>query len=541
MSTQKQGLGVSLDAQVDAITAFASQHNLEIIEWFEEKETAAKRGRPVFNQMIRQLKQGKAAGLVMHKIDRSARNLRDWALVSELPNKGIDIFFATESLDFRSRGGRLAANLQAVIAEDYIHNLREETIKGLTGRLKQGLYPFRAPIGYLDNGRGKPKTPCSEKAPLVQQAYRLYATGQYSIVSLQAEMTRLGLRGYTGKPLSKHGIEKILANPFYTGLIVIKRTGAVYEGIHEPIIDASTFKHVQDIKAGKAGKKVTRHNHIYRGLFRCGLCDGPMSPELQKGRVYYRCQRRECLTKTVREDQILKTVADHLKRLEIQPEQASKLRRDWTHWLDSNQRGELERSLDLRIGQCEQRLGRLTDLLIDCEISRDEYNQKKQSLAIELAHLKEERSAVDRFILSEVEMEKFLELMENLAGLHISAKPLEKRWMVENCFSNRTVVEKSLCLEPSNWLQVSEFMSLSPLVTSNDPLIELHAPRDSRSIALRRKVLKERKRRRRQFQKLMDLFDKHIGTSTVEVQKFEVPQWKYNLKHQQPGELSEQV
>ena len=114
VSTQKQGEGVSLEAQKDAITGFASQHNLSVIKWFEEKETAAKRGRPIFNQMLRQLRQRKAAGLIMHKIDRSARNLRDWALVSELPNQGIDIFFATESLDFRSRGGRLAANLQAV-------------------------------------------------------------------------------------------------------------------------------------------------------------------------------------------------------------------------------------------------------------------------------------------------------------------------------------------------------------------------------------------------------------------------------------------
>jgi len=141
VSTQKQGEGVSLEAQKDAITGFASQHNLSIVKWFEEKETAAKRGRPIFNQMLRQLKQGKAGGLIMHKIDRSARNLRDWALVSELPNQGIDIFFATESLDFKSRGGRLAANLQAVIAEDYIFNLREECIKGMTGRLKQGLFP----------------------------------------------------------------------------------------------------------------------------------------------------------------------------------------------------------------------------------------------------------------------------------------------------------------------------------------------------------------------------------------------------------------
>jgi len=419
VSTQKQGLGVSLDAQVDAITAFASQHNLEVIKWFEEKETAAKRGRPIFNQMLRQLKRGQASGLIMHKIDRSARNLRDWALVSELPNLGIDIFFATESLDFQSRGGRLAANLQAVIAEDYIHNLREECIKGLNGRLKQGLYPFRAPIGYLDNGRGEAKTPCPIKAALIRQAFTLYATGEYSMRSLQAKLERLGLRNLAGKPLSQHGVETILGNPFYTGMIVIKRTGAVYEGIHEPIVSARIFQRVQDVKSGKAGKKVTRHNHLYRGLFRCGLCDSAMSPERQKGRVYYRCQTPCCATKTVREDTVTRVVVAALQKCEITQEQAEKLKRDWYAWLENDNRDQKAKSLDLRIDQCQARLSRLTDLLIDAAIARSEHDSRKRALTLELTALREVRDNVEQFHLSEEVMGKILELMTNLAQLHV--------------------------------------------------------------------------------------------------------------------------
>jgi site-specific DNA recombinase len=113
VSTAKQGEGVSLDAQRDAIMAFASRENLAVVRWFEERETAAKKGRPVFNQMLRLLKRGGARGLIMHKIDRSARNLRDWSVVTELPDVGIDVYIATETLDFRSRGGRLTADIQA--------------------------------------------------------------------------------------------------------------------------------------------------------------------------------------------------------------------------------------------------------------------------------------------------------------------------------------------------------------------------------------------------------------------------------------------
>ena len=168
VSTAKQGEGVSLEAQKEAIEAYPARNDFTISDWFEEKETAAKQGRPVFNSMVKALRQRKALGLVVHKIDRSARNFRDWARIGELADQGFDIRFATETLDFQSRGGRLSADIQAVIAADYIRNLREETRKGIEGRLKQGLYPFGAPIGYLDNGKGKPKTPDPERARLSQ-------------------------------------------------------------------------------------------------------------------------------------------------------------------------------------------------------------------------------------------------------------------------------------------------------------------------------------------------------------------------------------
>ena len=79
VSTVKQGDGVSLEAQREAIDLFAKRNSLNVIAWFEEKETAAKRGRPVFDKVVQSLQDGNAMGLIVHKIDRSARNFSDWA------------------------------------------------------------------------------------------------------------------------------------------------------------------------------------------------------------------------------------------------------------------------------------------------------------------------------------------------------------------------------------------------------------------------------------------------------------------------------
>ncbi len=452
VSTVKQGEGVSLEAQKDAIIAFASRNNITIIKWWEEKETAAKKGRPLFNKMVSDLRRGKAQGLVIHKIDRSARNFSDWAKIGEMADAGIDIHFATESLDFRSRGGRLTADIQAVIAADYVRNLREECIKGMNGRLKQGLYPFKAPIGYLDNGGGQPKTPDPERAQHIQDAFELYGSNQYSQLALQGVMERRGLRTKEGRPLSLTGLENMLNNPFYCGIIKIKRSGAVFPGVHEPLISVSLFERVQAIKAGKAVKKITKHNHTYRRLFRCALCDGAMIPERQKGRVYYRCQGRACPTKTVREDAMEAAILRCLNTMHLTDQQIERLTDKVTKWLSNPDADAKRKAIPIQLSAIAEKQERLTDALIDKLIDRDTYNSRREALLREQMRLKEEAQKMDCQRSNPQQVREFLELIKNLAYTYLFAAPAEKYRIVEIATSNRKVELKNICLEPSKWL-----------------------------------------------------------------------------------------
>lgn len=457
VSTVKQGEGVSLAAQQEAIQAFASRNQIEIVEWFEEKETAAKRGRPVFNQMVKALRRGRARGLVVHKIDRSARNFSDWAKIGDLQDAGVDIHFATESLDFRSRGGRLAADIQAVVAADYVRNLREETIKGITGRLKQGLYPFRAPIGYLDNGGGKPKTFDPARAQLVKQAFELYASRRYSLRTLHAEMQRRGLTGRRGSRITLTNIETMLGNSFYAGIVHIKRTGMTYTGVHERLISPALFQRVQDIKAGKAGPKVTRHDHTYRGLFACGVCASVMTPELQKGHVYYRCHNSHCPTKTVREERISDAINACLTASQLAPGDVADFHARIEAWVAEATNDERERAWRLRRAKLAERIDQLTDALIERLIDRELFSERRQRLALEEAALDQERAEAGSRAFEAAHMRTLIELAKNLQQSHELADVAEKRRLVELTTSNRSVIGKDVVVEPSNWLQkVSE-------------------------------------------------------------------------------------
>jgi site-specific DNA recombinase len=402
--------------------------------------------------MVAELQRGKAQGLVVHKIDRSARNFTDWAKIGDLQDAGIDIHFANDSLDFSSRGGRLAADVQAVIAADFIRNLREETKKGITGRLKQGLYPFKAPIGYLDNGGGKVKTLDPLRAHFIKTAFELYASGRHSQRSLQVELSRLGLRSKEGRPLSLTGLESVLRNPFYCGIILIQRSGAVYQGIHEPLIPVSLFERVQDAKSGRTTKKITRHDFLYRRLFRCGECGSAMIPERQKGHVYYRCQTKSCPTKTVREERIETAIEDCLSQTAFSDGDVEALTQLIPAWVETLQKPTENDALPLQLAAVKDRLVRLTDALIDRLIDQDAFNERKAALLLDEARIKEKVDEAARAHEHADRIPRFLELIKNLACTHQSATRAEKQQIVEMATSNRIVIGKNVYIEPANWL-----------------------------------------------------------------------------------------
>ncbi|WP_299844104.1 recombinase family protein [uncultured Roseovarius sp.] len=452
VSTVKQGDGVSLDAQRDAIAAYAAKHSLTITAWFEEKETAAKRGRPVFNSTVAALRRGTAAGLIVHKIDRSARNFSDWAMVGELIDSGVDVRFAHESLDMNSRGGRLTADIQAVIAADYVRNLREECIKGIEGRLKQGLYPFKAPIGYLDQGPGKPKVLDPMRAPFVRQAFELYASQQHSFRSLLEELHRRGFMNTSGKLITMGCLENLLNNPFYHGKIVLKRTGRAYDGIHEPIIEQALFDCVQKFKSNKQIKKRTTHNHSFRRLIKCGGCQRSLCGELQKGHVYMRCHTRDCPTNTIRQDQLEAEIGATLVSVQINDADHRRLQVAIKRWLRRRSRAGDLQAIDLQLTNLAQRQEQLTDALLDGLIDKEVFAERKERLLSDRQALEQSRTQIGDIATDERLARNFLELAKHVALLYQMADSQKKRRLTKILFSNRILTGKNLYLTPQKWL-----------------------------------------------------------------------------------------
>ena len=454
VSTPRQGeKGVSLQEQRAAIERYAEQRNLQIVRWFEERETAAKTGRGEFTKMLRLLRLKTADGVIIHKIDRSARNLEDWADLGKLVDCGADIHFATENLDLKTVAGRLSADIQAVVAAHYSRNLREESKKGFYGRLKQGYYPRRAPIGYLDQGSAKPKIFDPERAPLVHKAFDLYSTGTISLPNLVKDLFRLGLRNRGGGRLSLNGLATMLRNPFYIGLIRIYRTGETFHGVHEPLIEANIFERVQRVLDGKRVDRLQHHVFTYSRIARCASCKYSLIAEPQKGHVYYRCHNRPfknpavCPPTSLREEALDRAILSALEPIDLTEKEftiANSLVEQRMRQ-SAEERNAAKQVVQLRCDQLQDRLLKLADLLLEGTIDPSVYEAKHQSLLVEQAGLRQQlQKMTDGADPTAALLAKTVELAKSPSKLYKMASVEKKRELLKTLLSNLAVSSKKI-------------------------------------------------------------------------------------------------
>jgi site-specific DNA recombinase len=446
VSSKKQKEGVSLPEQRAIIKAYADRIGATVIEWFEETRTAAKAGRPVFMRMTTLLRAGKAEGVIIHKLDRGTRNFRDWAEIDELIESGIDVFVANDNLDLRSRGGRLAADVQIAVAVDYIRNLREEALKGIHGRLKQGIFPGRAPIGYLDSGAGKPKAIDPARGPLVRHLFELYATGSYTLRDLTAEGVATGLRNQSGNPQRLTQIQKILRNPFYAGVIRSRRFG-LFTGAHEPLMKRTLFDRVQSVLDGKFVRRTKEHDFLFRRMLRCKTCGRSLIATAKKGQIYYRCSTIGCPTTSVREDRVDAEIRELLAQITLAPEELADIgqkladREKSGSELVASRRSALQDALLV----ANARMTRLTDLLLDGKIEAAAHDERRAVLVMERQKLGQDIAGLEDGGRQIVETTKqIVELARCPVFLYETADSWNKRRLLEIVLSNCSVTGKTL-------------------------------------------------------------------------------------------------
>ena len=204
VSTDKQAdKGVSLDAQRAKVAAYAELYDLELCEVIVDAgESAKSLERPGLQRALAMLKKGEAEALLVVKLDRLTRSVRDLGELVEryfTPGKAA-LLSVGEQIDTRSAGGRLVLNVLASVSQWEREAIGERTATAMQHKAGCGEYTGGVlPFGYRLAADGEHVEELLAEQAVLAAARELRASG-LSLRAVAAELARLGHNGRTGRP-----------------------------------------------------------------------------------------------------------------------------------------------------------------------------------------------------------------------------------------------------------------------------------------------------------------------------------------------------
>lgn len=450
VSTKAQAdMDNSLPAQKRIITEYAQRKEFEIVDWFSEAKSGFKGKRTEFHKMLQRLTSPEIEGVVFHKLDRSSRNVADFALLDQLVTQHKKKMVVIEGeFDTSRAAGRLAFRNFCNMAVWYSENLSEEVSTKMEEVLLKGYFPAPPPIGYRSGIKGvdddhKKKQVDPKVAPFVKESFKLFSSGNYSAMTLCDYMRKRGMTNGSGNPIRKSMFYKMLRNPFYHGLMMWRKKGSdeplFYEGNHEPLITKKLFDQVQEILDGRTQKNKMQHDFTYSKMFKCE-CGRYMVSSYHKTHIYLECHNPDC-RQTIREDRLEDQIVAFLAKYELADEFIP-YAKEAIERLSSNIRVDnaaKRKALDLKLNQIDQQLEKLNRAVLDGYFTSEEGLARKNELIDQRHTLRAqigEKEDMKEDVLWALTLE-LIQIFDFLPYRYRELNPLVKRKVLNVLSSNR--------------------------------------------------------------------------------------------------------
>ncbi|MEI6304666.1 MAG: recombinase family protein [Candidatus Taylorbacteria bacterium] len=443
----------SLPDQLAELRELARKEKIDVVDTFIEKQTAKVPGRPIFADMLDRIEKGEASGILSWHPDRLARNSVDGGRVIYLVDTGkiTDLKFPTFWFDATPQG-KFMLSISFGQSKYYVDNLSENIKRGHRQKLKNGIWPQKAPLGYLNDKKIKTIVIDPVKSILVKKTFEAYATGNFTFSQVRRKINDLGLKGTGDGVLSISNYQYLLKNPFYHGLI--RYGGEFYEGKHEPIISKKLFDDVQEVMTQKSKPKTAELKpYAYRSLFHCDECGCFITTETQKGHNYLRCTKRKgpCNQKYVREEIITAQIQGELKKYSLADEVA-----DWLIAENEKDKSESDKLLKNQTDKIndeiivvDAKLDKLMTAYLENALTLPEYQNAKNKLVVEKHALTDKLASLGR--TSAIRFEpviNFLNDCKQAAILAESDDVTKIRAFFQKVGSNPLVRDRALVFSP---------------------------------------------------------------------------------------------
>ena len=445
---------LSIEAQLVELQEFAAKEKLEIVASLCEAKTAKEPGRTKFAEMLSLIEKGKADGIISWHPDRLARNSVDGGKVIHFVDRGLIKSLKFPTFWFEpTPQGLFMLNIAFGQSKYFVDNLRENVKRGLRQKIRNGVWPGWAPVGYLNNPKTRMIDIDCEKSNRVKKLFELYATGEYTLKSLANWCKEKNLRGNLDKEVAISNVQKILQNIFYIGLM--KYGGEIFEGKHEPLIPKKLFDKCQEVMA-KRGKvqEVRKHNFAFLGLLKCASCGCSITAEIQKGHNYYRCTKKKgiCQEKHyLREEFLTEQIKSFLQKVSLSSQDTDKILAALENEREQAKQETQTKVENLKeqLKQAETKLAKLLDMFLVDALSTEEYAAKKQELLSQKVSLQEKITDFEQKGLSWLEpAREFVLSLNQAAKLVETENKKEMTTFLKNIGSNHILQNRQLIFSP---------------------------------------------------------------------------------------------
>ncbi|HRH23344.1 MAG TPA: recombinase family protein [Candidatus Magasanikbacteria bacterium] len=334
---QDEYQALSIDSQIKEMTDMAHHEGLYISEVRKEAHSAKESGqRPVFLQLLQDIKQGLFNGIIAWDPSRISRNAGDLGSVVDLMDQKLIVDIRTHGQRFTNSPNEkfllMILCSQAKLENDH----KGENVKrGLRAKCEQGWRPGLAPIGYYhdkyaDKGSKRVMTD-PERAPVIRKMFEKVAYENWSGRTISKWLNeQMDFTTRKGKRMTLSMIYRALKEPFYYGVFEFPvGSGKFYSGNHEPIVKKDLFDLAQANLLAPARRHPGSVEYEFTNLLYCGACGSGICAEekfkhQQNGNthryVYYHCTRgknRDCKEGAIREEELLRQILQLMDNMEF--------------------------------------------------------------------------------------------------------------------------------------------------------------------------------------------------------------------------------
>ena len=397
VSTEDQAReGFSLGEQEEKLLQLCKFKELDVYKVYKDAGISAKdmEHRPQFQEMLKDMKEGKLNYIVAYKLDRITRSVRDLEeLISVLEQYNCFLLCDRDDVNTSTANGRFFVRMLTVLSQLEIEIVSERTKFGLNGAIKSGHIPGQRPFGYK-SAEDKRMVIDNSTRPYVEKIFDMYLEGK-SFQQIANYFKENNI--YPKKNWKDTTIQKIIDNKIYMGdYEQYKRIGKqenlepiVYMNVVEPIISRAKWEECQRQKERNQRTYTRDRVYTFFQRLKCPNCSRIMkckgSGGTKRKYMYYTCEHCHI---NFNEDHVEHLLRDFIYDL-LEYDMAVKkfflpVLEDKTNNIDTT-------SIDKEIKDLEKQRNRIKDLYIKGIVEIDDFKEDYKLIEDKLANLESKK------------------------------------------------------------------------------------------------------------------------------------------------------